>query len=98
MAKAEINTNRDMNTLFLGFMTVLATILVVFTILMVDGFYTYSVNERVREVQVEVPNRLLTEQQKEAEEQLTGYRWVNRDEGLVAIPIDRAIREVAEQH
>ncbi len=60
-------------------------------------FYRYErayLAERVyAEAPVE-PRRIRDEQL----ERISGYRWVDQEHGIVAIPIDRAMELVAQEH
>jgi hypothetical protein len=42
------------------------------------------------------PAELLTEKQQADREQLTTYGWVDRDKGVVRVPIDAAIEKLIE--
>jgi len=43
------------------------------------------------------PGRDLVEQRAAETEQLDGYEWIDRDAGIVAIPVERAMDLVAER-
>jgi hypothetical protein len=57
----------------------------------------------LREVQVEVtqkwdntPIQPLTDQRQAQQTNLSTYRWINRDKNRVAIPIDEAMKVIAQ--
>lgn len=70
---------------------------------MVLWFYTANVPERGAIVPRQFPSPQLlrdeTDERLRAEGEqrarLKGYRWVDRDKGLIAIPIDEAMRMIA---
>ena len=77
-----------------GLVSVVATVVV---ILLVQAVYqNYATLEFDRKV-VQVPVASSDSRLAEQEAALTRYRWVDRDNNIVTIPIDRAMRLVVQQ-
>lgn len=76
---------------------VVFTLLVVITILALQAYFSRVSNEQFEEKVVsEIPEEKATvfaEQRK----LLSEYRWIDRDQGVVGIPVDRAMEIVASE-
>lgn len=60
--------------------------------------YYYNMQRAEDQFKVVVPeDYTLTEDRKRQNAQLEGYRWMNREQKIVAIPIQEAMRKVAWQ-
>jgi hypothetical protein len=77
---------------------VVSVVLIVVLLLGLEALYNRTVDdENLRKVVDRAPAEL-TRVRAEQQERLSGYRWIDRQHGVVAIPIDRAIDlVVAEQ-
>lgn len=85
---------RSFSTLLVG--GVGAALLIVI-ILLLEVLYQRTVrSEQNRKVIDEQP-LLLRQLQAEQLEQLSQYRWINQQEGVAAIPIDRAMALIVEE-
>ncbi len=59
-------------------------------------FYDMETKEAARK-QVESPPMTVSQLRAQHEEQLTTYRWIDQKAGVVAIPIDRAMKLVVAE-
>ena len=95
-----MSSNGDPNTSTTILVGIVGAILVFVTIVGLEAlFYNAEQAENVAKVYQRDPEEL-TRLRADQIEQLHGYRWIDRDKGVVAIPIDRAmdliVREAAE--
>ncbi len=73
----------------------LVTVLVVIAVQI--GYHLVQADELRRKV-VAVPDREVTELEAAQTASLGGYRWLDRERGTVAIPIERAMALVAAEN
>jgi hypothetical protein len=96
-----VNRSDDPNTSVLALIGVVGAILVFVLIVLLQGlFYRVERAETDRKTLGQAPEAL-TRVRAEQEENLGSYRWVNEKEGIVSIPIERAmeleVREMSGQ-
>ena len=85
---------RSVSTVYVGLIGVALTIVIVVALQML--FYRTRDAEMLRKAGVGQTQQL--EQTRALQQQqLEGYRWVDREAGVVAIPIDRAIELIVEE-
>ena len=82
-------------TLVVGALGVILTIVVILALQVL--FYRTAQREYVTKV-VEVGSEKLERTEAEQRKLLEGYRWVDRDNGVVALPIERAMDLVIEEN
>lgn len=75
---------------------------IVFVVVLVIVVMVYF-NQRVRALRVERQERadftsLVSQQKDHANQMMGGYGWVDAQEGIIRIPIDRAIEITAEEY
>src|SRR5688572_14269829 len=70
-------------------------------IVLAMGIQAWFLREMQREVAQKwdnVPLQPITDIRRAQETNISGYRWVNKDKKVVAIPIDEAMKIVAQQN
>ena len=68
------------------------------TVFWIEALYQKTVEaERARKIVSQEPAELSTVRASQAD-QLREYRWVDRTQGVVALPIERAMELVVEEH
>ena len=92
--KGERDDPRVPTTFFAGAISV---ILLVVTLLCLDALYRVTVEQEAQRKIVDREPRQLLELEAEQRARLDGYRWVDRNAGVVAIPIDRAIELIVDE-
>jgi len=83
------------NTLIVGFVG--AVLIFVICVLLQVVYHRTIEHERQAKIIDQQPEELRRLQVQQAE-QLHGYRWVDKEGGVVAIPIDRAMELVVEDY
>ena len=73
---------------------VLVTVIVVISLQIV---YFVASEQQFRRKVVDVTAVEVEALNRKQSEELRGYRWIDREQGIVAIPIDRAIALVAQE-
>lgn len=82
-------------TLVVGALGVILTVVIILALQVL--FYRTAQREYVAKV-VEVGSEKLERTEAEQRALLEGYRWVDRDNGVVALPIERAMELVIEEN
>lgn len=87
----------DPNAGALAFVGALGTVVLVLVVLLLQAvFYRAQQAENERKALVSSPAELRALQTAQRE-QLASYRWVDREKGIAAIPIEEAMRLEAER-
>jgi len=77
---------------------VVGSLVLVATVFWVEALYQRTVeSERARKVVAQEPAELRTVQAGQLD-QLRDYRWVDRTQGVVAVPIERAMDLVVQEN
>ena len=87
--------NLDIHGIVLN-VTVFALVTVIVVISLQIVYFVASEQQFRRKV-VEVPAAEVEALNRKQSEELRGYRWIDRERGIVSIPIDRAIALVARE-
>lgn len=86
----------DLNLKLLIVIGVVSTLLLIEIVVVMQAYFYNSLEAELVAKQVEQPSweldQLLTAQQAE----LNSYRWVDRENRRVAVPIDRAIKQYVQ--
>ena len=92
-----MHRSEDPDTSTLALIGVVGAILIFVIIVLLQGlFYRVEQAEIDRKVLGQAPETL-TRIRAEQEEGLRSYRWINEQEGIVSIPIDRAMELVVRE-
>ncbi len=75
----------------------IGTVVIVALIFVLQAFFNTVTDQMDRERNIEVADTALRQVRAEQQERLAEYRWVSEKDGVVAIPIDRAIEVVARE-
>ncbi|HHN74652.1 MAG TPA: hypothetical protein ENK10_05420 [Acidobacteria bacterium] len=86
----------DPDTLTLGVVLAAGTIVIIAIVLALEGFYNYAEEQMFEQRVVAVEDTGLARVHAEQLEKLMEYRWVDRQEGRVQVPIERAMELVIE--
>lgn len=82
----------DPNARSVAFVGAIGTVLLIMVVLLLQAFfYRAQQSENERKALVTSPAEL-HKLQAAQREQLAGYRWIDREKGVVAIPIEDAMR------
>jgi hypothetical protein len=81
-------------TLVVGALGVILTVVIILALQVL--FYRTAQREFVTKV-VEVGSEKLRNAESAQREMLEGYRWVDRENGVVALPIERAMELIVEE-
>lgn len=87
---------RDLNVPLVGFVILVGAVLTFVLILGLEALYFSKERRELRIKAGGIPAELV-EVRREQEHKLEGYRWVNRENGIVAIPIERAMELVVKE-
>ena len=71
--------------------TILLAVVTVASVLALQGYFEKVQDAELRSKVVDVQPADLQKAREEGKALLDGYRWVDRDNGVVAIPIERAM-------
>ncbi|MHC4991484.1 MAG: hypothetical protein ACYTGC_10925 [Planctomycetota bacterium] len=93
-ASPEESDPRSGTTLLVG---VVGVALLVVVVLLLEVLFKRTAESEFRRRVVDEPSAELSELQAEQIERLQGYRWVDEQEGVVTIPIERAMELVVEE-
>ncbi len=87
----------ELNTPVIVTIGIVAAVLIFVAIVLLQaGFAKLQRDEWQRKVVAPKPEELAAAR-ADQEQQLSGYRWVDRERGVVAIPIERAMELVARE-
>ncbi|HKX46497.1 MAG TPA: hypothetical protein VJP77_07330 [Planctomycetota bacterium] len=95
MAAAARDTTPASRLALIGTVGVVITIV---TVLLLQVLYYRGENAQFRSKVVEVPYHEAVEVLGAQRAELAGYGWVDREAGTVHVPIEDAMREVAERY
>ena len=70
---------------------ILFGVLTVVSVLALQGYFEYVQGEEFRRKVVDVQPAELQKNREEGQARITGYRWIDRDQGVVSIPIEKAM-------
>ena len=76
---------------------VLFTVFCFATIFVLQGYFAYTKRKEVEAKVVAVTPAELAKSRQDDAARLNGYRWIDQENGVVAIPIDDAMRLVVER-
>jgi len=86
---------RSGSTLFVGAVGVIVTIVIVLALQVL--YYRTTQSEAYRKV-VQRGTEEVRAAREEQGQRLEGYRWIDAEQGVVAIPIERAMDLIVEEH
>ncbi len=87
----------DPNAKAVAFIGAIGTVLLIMVVVLLQAFFYHAQRaEDERKAAVTSPAELRA-LQAEQRAQLAGYRWLDREKGVVAIPIEDAMRLEAER-
>ncbi|MDQ7007869.1 MAG: hypothetical protein Q9Q40_11620 [Acidobacteriota bacterium] len=86
----------DPDPLALGFVLAAGCIIVIATVLALEGFYNFAERRMLEQRVVAVEDTTLARVRAEQLEKLTEYRWIDQQAGRVQVPIERAMELVIE--
>ena len=75
----------------------LGAILVAITILLLQALHSNTAHTEEYRKEIATPYVELESVEAEQRGKLEGYRWVDQSEGIVAIPIEQAMKQVAAE-
>lgn len=81
----------DPNAPVTALVAILFAVLTVASVLALQGYFGYVQEAEFRSKVEDAVPADLRKAREEGEARLQGYRWVDRDNGVVAIPIERAM-------
>ena len=81
----------DPDATITGLIAILFAVLTVAIVLALQGYFEYVQDAEFRSKVVEARPAELQQVREEGRAMLQGYRWVDRGNGVVAIPIERAM-------
>jgi hypothetical protein len=87
----------DLNTPMIAVVGLLGTLLTIILILIVQVLYYTASNQGEIEKVIKAPTTASDSLLAEQEVKLTRYGWINRENKLVAIPIERAMEVVVRE-
>lgn len=87
----------DPDNLSVALVFAVGGVLVVAAVFALQAFYNYASGRLLEQRVVQVEDTALMQARAEQAEKLTGYRWIDRKAGVVAIPIERAMELVAQE-
>ena len=87
----------DPNAPITALVAILFAVVTVATVLALQGYFEYVQDAEFRSKVVEAVPADLEKAREEGQAQLEGYRWVDRENGVVAIPIERAMELAVER-
>jgi hypothetical protein len=76
---------------------VLLAVVTVASVLALQGYFGKVQDAELRSKVVDVQPADLQQAREEGEALLEGYRWVDRDQGVVAIPIEKAMEMTVDR-
>ena len=85
---------RIVDTLLIGLVGI---VLVALTIVGLEVLYYRTAEQASRILGADGPSAELTEMRAAQQQLLTGYRWVDREQGIVAIPVEQAAEIVVHE-
>ena len=88
----------DLNVPMIATVGAVSVILTIASVLAVQALYFIYANSETERKVVQAPTANADSRLAEQEAQLSRYGWVNREEGTVTIPIDRAMQLVVEDY
>lgn len=94
---SEQKTRTDTNNLIIVVSGVLGVVILVVMLVWLRSYFFATRNEYVREQVLTVENPKLQELHAREEMELNSYGWVDQENGVVRIPIDRAIELLANE-
>lgn len=86
---------RAFSTVMVGLAGVLITVLVVIGL---EVIYYRTAQAEITRKEIELVSPELEAMRQQQADRLDHYRWVDQEAGTVAIPIDRAIELIVEEH
>ena len=88
----------DLNTPLITTIGIVSAVLLFVIIVVLQAWFAQAQREEFRRKVVDVRATEAADAWAEQEGRLAGYRWVDRERGVVAIPIERAMELVAREH
>lgn len=89
--------NEDPNAAPTAIVTAVFAILMVATVIGLQAFYGHAKHNSIEAKVYDNPSTRKNQVVAEQREALSNYGWVDRDAGIVEIPIDRAMELVSEE-
>lgn len=97
MSDREKTRDSDPNTMWTAVSLAVFFILTFVVVIALQAlFFRWKDSEFDRKVVEKLPAEL-TEMKEEQLSQLSGYRWVDKEAGIAAVPIERAMKQVMEE-
>ena len=87
----------DPDTSVTALVAILFGVLTVASVLALQGYFEYAKDVELRSKVVNVRPAELQQALEEGEARISGYRWLDRDRGVVAIPIEKAMELTVER-
>ena len=87
----------DPDTAVTALVAILFGVLTVASVLALQGYFEYVKDVELRSKVVNVRPAELQQALEEGEARISGYRWLDRDHGVVAIPIEKAMELTVER-
>ena len=72
-------------------LAIVSVVLLVLVLVGVTAYFEYLYRDMVQEKVLSAPNALLNDLRAREADQLTKYSYIDKDSGLVRIPVDRAM-------
>ena len=97
LAAAELGYERhDVSIPYIVVFAIICLGAIVFGILMVDGFFTYTKEQLIQDANRVEPKALL-ELRAQEEEELSTYGVIDKEKGIYRIPVSRAMKLLSEE-
>ena len=87
----DVTEQDDPDAPMTAIVAILLAVVTVASVLALQGYFEKVQDAELRSKMVEVQPAELQQAREEGQAILDGYRWVDRDNGVVAIPIERAM-------
>ena len=87
----DVTAKDDPDAPMTAIVAILLAVVTVASVVALQGYFGKVQDAELRSKMVEVEPAGLQQAREEGEALLDGYRWVDRDNGVVAIPIERAM-------
>jgi len=88
----------DLNLKLLAVIGLVSALLLLEIVVVAEAYFYNTQEEEIVAKQVSQPSWELSEIILSQQTELNSYRWVDRDQKRVSIPIDRAIKRFVEVH
>lgn len=89
---------KDANAPVTAVIGLIGTVLLIISVIWLQGLYSKTGNAEMTRKQIMGMYDEVLSLKAEQRAELNDYAWVNRDAGVVEIPIDRAIEVVASRY